>query len=207
MKWKCFVLNKSESKYFNTAIKMDEALLCLLERKDFEYITIKEICQKAQVNRSTFYLHYQNTSELLEETIEYINKKFLSFFAINEDDIAEKIQNGLIEDLIFVTSTYLTPYLTFIKEYQRIFKAAIKQPSVMCSEEIYKNMFCNIFNPIMERMGFPVSERTYIIAFYINGIVAIIQEWLKSNCQDSIDNITNIIIKCTNTFNYKDISI
>ena len=37
-------MNKNESKYFNTAIKMDEALITLLEKKDFEYITIKEIC-------------------------------------------------------------------------------------------------------------------------------------------------------------------
>ena len=34
-------MNKNESKYFITAIKMDEALIKLLEKKDFEYITIK----------------------------------------------------------------------------------------------------------------------------------------------------------------------
>ena len=43
-------MNKNESKYFNTAIKMDEALIALLEKKDFEYITIKEICDTAEVN-------------------------------------------------------------------------------------------------------------------------------------------------------------
>ncbi|MDE6707509.1 MAG: TetR/AcrR family transcriptional regulator, partial [Oscillospiraceae bacterium] len=62
-------MNKSESKYFNTALKMNQALLAILEKKDFEYITIKEICEKAGVNRSTFYLHYQNTRELLDESI------------------------------------------------------------------------------------------------------------------------------------------
>ena len=53
-------MNKNESKYFNTAVRMDKALIELLEKKDFEYITIKEICQAAGVNRSTFYLHYEN---------------------------------------------------------------------------------------------------------------------------------------------------
>ena len=33
-------MNKSESKYFNTALLMDEALLLLLEKKDYEFITI-----------------------------------------------------------------------------------------------------------------------------------------------------------------------
>ena len=65
-------MNKNESKYYNTALLMDEALLQILEKKDFDFISIKEICQKAGVNRSTFYLHYENTNELLEETIGYI---------------------------------------------------------------------------------------------------------------------------------------
>ena len=35
-------MNKNESKYFNTAILFDEALIYLLEKKDVEYITIKD---------------------------------------------------------------------------------------------------------------------------------------------------------------------
>ena len=69
-------MNKSESKYFNTALLMDEAILYLLHEKKFEYITITEICKKAGVNRSTFYLHYDNTNDLLSEAIEMLNKKF-----------------------------------------------------------------------------------------------------------------------------------
>ena len=42
-------MNKKESKYFSTAAKMDAALIDLLEKKDFEYITVKEICEKAGV--------------------------------------------------------------------------------------------------------------------------------------------------------------
>ena len=47
-------MNKSESKYFNTALRMDEALIALLEEKDLEYITVKEICHLSGLNRSTF---------------------------------------------------------------------------------------------------------------------------------------------------------
>ena len=46
------VMNKNESKYFNTAVKMDKAFLARIEKKDFAYITVKEICEKAGVNRS-----------------------------------------------------------------------------------------------------------------------------------------------------------
>lgn len=36
-------MNKSKSKYFRTAQRMDEALLSLLLEKDFEYITVKDV--------------------------------------------------------------------------------------------------------------------------------------------------------------------
>ena len=67
-------MNKAESKYFNTARLMDEALLILLEKKDIEYITIKEICNKAGVNRSTFYLHCYKIRQKFDLIIDYIKK-------------------------------------------------------------------------------------------------------------------------------------
>ncbi|MBQ9301992.1 MAG: TetR/AcrR family transcriptional regulator, partial [Butyrivibrio sp.] len=45
-------MNKNESKYFKSAEKMHNALITLLDSKGFEYITIKEICETAGVNRS-----------------------------------------------------------------------------------------------------------------------------------------------------------
>ena len=70
-------MKKTDSKYFYTAELMNQALLALLEKKDLEFITVTEITKKAGVNRSTFYLHYDNIYELFEETIENLNKKFI----------------------------------------------------------------------------------------------------------------------------------
>lgn len=69
-------MKKSESKYFNTAVRMDRAFLELLEKKDMEYITVKEICEAAGVNRSTFYLHYETIDDLLAESVQYMNQQF-----------------------------------------------------------------------------------------------------------------------------------
>lgn len=62
-------MNSKNSKYFQTAEDFDQALLDLLVKKDFEYITVKELCKKTGVNRSTFYLHYQNMNDVLDETL------------------------------------------------------------------------------------------------------------------------------------------
>lgn len=189
-------MNKNESKYFNTAIKMDKALLTLLEKKDFEYITIKEICETAGVNRSTFYLHYENTAGLLKETTKYILDDFLTYFTIDRQNISIQYSDCELKDLVFITPQYLIPYLTYIKENQKVFKTAINHLGTMDFQKVYDKMFKFIFNPVLERFSFPEEDRAYVLKFYLTGITAIVMEWLKNDCKETMDDISRIIIQC-----------
>ena len=189
-------MNKSKSKYFNTAIRFDKALLSLLEKKPFEYITIREICETAEVNRSTFYLHYENTSDLLKETTAYVLDNFISYFSVDAGNVPVKIADCDLQDLKFVNEKYLCPYLSFIKENQRVFSAVLSQPTAFDSMAIFQRLFDNIFKPILDRFHYPRDEQNYVMMFYLNGITAIITEWLKNGCQKSIEDISTIIHVC-----------
>ncbi len=189
-------MNKSESKYFNTAVRFDNALLSLLEKKSFEYITVSELCQEAGVNRSTFYLHYENTCDLLRETTKYVIDAFVSYFSVDTKNITLKFTECELTDLNFINKEYLHPYLTYIKENQRILTAVLSHPSTFEFESIFQRLFDNIFNPILDRFHYPEDERKYVIRFYLNGLTAIITEWLKDGCQKSIDEISAIIYHC-----------
>ena len=189
-------MNKNESKYFNTAIRMDEALISLLDKKDFEYITIKEICDTAGVNRSTFYLHYENTSDLLKETTRYIIDKHLAYYEIDQKRISLQFETCKREELLFITDEYLVPYLKFIKDNQRLFKVSIKQFNSFNMNEVYGRMFEHIFNPILERFRVPEKERAYVMKFYLTGVFAIVMEWLDKNCSDDMETVTRVIIDC-----------
>ena len=189
-------MNKNESKYFNTAIKMDEALITLLEKKDFEYITIKEICDTAGVNRSTFYLHYENTSDLLKETTRYIIDKHLAYYEIDQKRISLQFETCKREELLFISVKYLVPYLTFIKDNQRLFKVSIKHFNSLNMDEVYGRMFEHIFNPILERFLVPEKERAYVMKFYLTGVFAIVMEWLDKNCSDDIKTVIKVITDC-----------
>ena len=189
-------MNKNESKYFNTAVKMDEALITLLEKKDFDYITVKEICVAAGVNRSTFYLHYENTCDLLKETTEYIINKHLAYYEIDKHSISLQFEGGAKGDLIFITEKYLTPYLTFIKENQRIFKVSIRHFNSFNMGEVYDKMFNHIFNPILDRFHVPQKERSYVMKFYLTGVFAVTMEWLDKGCSEEIGTIAKIITDC-----------
>lgn len=189
-------MNKSESKYFNTAVKFDQALLSLLEEKPFAYITVSELCVKAGVNRSTFYLHYENTSDLLRETAKYVLDGFLSYFPTDTKVMAEKLSACDLTELNFIGDQYLHPYLSYMKENRRIFATVLSQPMAFASEEVFQRLFVNIFNPILERFRYPEEDRTYVMLYYLNGVTAIVSKWLKDGCETEIGDISRIIHEC-----------
>lgn len=189
-------MNKSESKYFNTAIKMDKAFLDLLSKKDFAYITVKEICENAGVNRSTFYLHYETVADLLSESVEYIYNQFLSYYSKDSYVVISKLDDYTTDELNLITPKYLTPYLDFIKENKRLFKTAIENADHLHLNDTYDKLFRYVFTPILDRYGIAIKDRKYIMTFYINAIMAIISQWLISECADSTDYIISVIQRC-----------
>ena len=188
-------MNKSESKYFNTALCMDEALISLLRVKDLEYITVKEICEKAGVNRSTFYLHYETIDDLLNETIEIMNQRFMSYFA-DINGISEELYHTDLSNLVLVTQDYLYPYLRFVRENKDLYRAAFRNPNEIQANVRYGYIKKYIIEPILKRFGIPDSYWRYYIAYYIDGIMAIIKEWLKMDCHDSVEMIAAVIEEC-----------
>ena len=189
-------MNKSESKYFNTALKMDLALISLLKKKSFDYITVSEICEAAGVNRSTFYLHYETVGDLLAETTRYLLDDFLSYFTTDTQSIAFNLIDCELEDLVFVCDKYLSPYLSYIKDHKEVFGTALLHNEVLGFEDVYQRMFENIFNPILERFRYSRSIRQYVMMYYLNGINAIILEWLRNGCDKSVQEISEIISIC-----------
>lgn len=189
-------MNQSESKYFNTAVRMNEALLSLLEVKSFEYITVKEICNKAGVNRSTFYLHYETIGNLLAETVEVVMKRLTDKFKSLETITPEQIAATPTDKLILVTPGYLNPYLEFVKENRRIFNVAVTQPTVIQVNSIFDQYYADFFYPIMKRFGFAEEEAKYMVTFYLQGMFAVICRWIKGNCAEDIHTMTDLLMRC-----------
>ena len=153
--------NKQQSRYFATAARMDDAFLALLEKKDFAYITVKEICAAAGVNRSTFYLHYETLGDLLAETPEY-----------------------------------LVPYLSYVREHQRLFSTALAKAGTLGLDVSYQAMARHVFAPILDRLGVAQKDRPYLMAFYVHGLMAIVEQWLADGCGDSVEHVMAMIQTC-----------
>ena len=189
-------LNRSESKYFNTATLMDEALIFLLEKKDLEHITVTEICEKAGVNRSTFYLHYETMGDLLDECMDYLNIKFVESFGIETENFVSSIDGAPLDELVLVQSRFLRPYLDFIKENKTIFVAAYKNPGGMQSYQRIESLSKHVLFPIMTRFSIPENEQLYWAAFFINGCSAVIIKWIEGGLKEPAQEIEEIIMRC-----------
>ncbi|MCR5823853.1 MAG: TetR/AcrR family transcriptional regulator [Lachnospiraceae bacterium] len=188
-------MNKNESKYFRSAEKMQGALISLLDRKDFENIFIKEICETAGVNRSTFYLHYDNVNDLLSETVEAVYKDFFGHFR-PEDTKELDIYSSSDDELFLIRPKYLMPYLEFVEENRKLFNLMYEKNEMMGAEKTYGTWFKEIFGPILTRFGVPEKEQPLIMIFYLKGLLGVVTEWVKGGCRESKDDIINVIQKC-----------
>ena len=175
---------------------MDEAFLALLEKKDFAYITVKEICETAGVNRSTFYLHYETVGDLLNESVEHMNRQFLDFMAQDSEVFIAKLSTCPPEELYLVTPEYLTPYLNYVRRHRRLFRTATENAAVLGLDRAFDKMCRYVITPILQRFGVSEEDRAYLITFYIHGLMAIVSEWLKGDCTDSVEHIISVIQKC-----------
>ncbi len=188
-------MTRGESRYFHTAVRMDEAFITLLNEKSFEYITVKEICAASRVNRSTFYLHYETIGDLLLESAEYIGTRFFSRFAEKKINL-NYIQSAPKEELIFISEDFLIPYLAFIKENKVLYQAVLKRfDAISFGKNMYEGVYRAI-DSVMERFAIPKDKRPYMIRFYLEGLNAITKEWLAQECEKSIDEMVQIIKEC-----------
>ena len=186
----------AKGRYFATAARMDEAFLSLLEEKDFAYVTVKEICRRANVNRSTFYLHYETLDDLLLESVEWMIDRFREHMALDAADVIERIRTCPLSELSFMTPRYLLPYLSYLEKNKRLFLTALRNAKTLELEKSYAGLFRHVLSPVLERFGVPERQRPYLMAFYMHGLMAIVTRWLEDDCRESKEEIMRTMMLC-----------
>lgn len=172
---------------------MDRAFLELLDEKELPYITVKEICARAGVSRSTFYLHYEAISDLVTECAEYLYTQLEARFEGGKPKVEGRLRGSSAEEVSLVTPDYLIPYLSFIKAHDRLFRIAVENADMLRLDRVYQKMYGHIIAPAFDRLCVPVRERGYIAAFYVHGLMAIVNEWLRRGCVEPVEEIAAIM--------------
>lgn len=138
-------------------------------------------------------MHYETLDDLLKESVEYMSRHFSSYLKKDRDALSYALKEGRLEELNFITPEYLEPYLNYIKENKTLFCTALKNAKTLRLEDNFEKMFQQVFKPIFAHYRVPEEKSRYLIAYYIHGLMAIVNEWLKNNCQTKITEIVLIM--------------
>ena len=130
-----------------TSSLMVEALLLLLEKEEYDSISVKNICEKAGVNRSTFYSYYNTKDDLLVETMKLISKRLLSNF--DYDTIILNVDDENNYQLI--GEIYLVPYLNTIKELRKVYKMLQHKSHIFKKLNINKELYNILHNKLLSK--------------------------------------------------------
>ena len=161
---------KVNLKVINTKRKLSRSLISLLTSKSITEIDVSELCEKAGINRTTFYKHYASLYHLLDELIVQFFKRIETLFLSlsSGENTTSKV-------------AYLLKYLKQNREFVTIIMNNNSFSSI--SERLIQlNFVCNLINSnIQYRKNDYVSE-DYYVDFIISGWIAAIRRWVNENC-------------------------
>jgi AcrR family transcriptional regulator len=172
-----------------------DALTVLMEEKGFEGITVADLTARADINRGTFYLHYRDKYDLLEQSENEIIQKL--------NKLAVELQNLSADDAIsFFDHNKPVPFLVNLFEYLLENKGFMKvilgpkgDPSFQAKikEVMKKNLQQNLSMRFKkEKMLVPED---YFFAYVSSAHLGVIQHWLESEMKESPLELSLILTK------------
>jgi AcrR family transcriptional regulator len=179
---------KTDRKSRYTRKVLRDSLIELLEQKPIGKITIKELCENADLNRTTFYAHYRDQYDLLRQTEE----ETLAFF----EDMLDKYDNRRSRPEV---TEMLGEMLTFIANNSNSIQVLLSENGDINFQKKLFRYFINnkqITKYFHEKMTDSKTKEYYSV-FMINGTLGLIQHWLKNNMTITIPHLVRMILKMT----------
>lgn len=159
------------TRYTRMAIR--DALYELLKDKHLKKITVKEICEKADINRATFYRNYMDIYDLYEKL---------------EAELTESIfADGNLEADRYKLLTIIYKNQNFYKEF---FSSHLESHYIKATvAAMYEQK-----KDLIKTRG-TYDEHTFQISYQYNyyGVIGVIKEWLLAGCPDSPKDFGDII--------------
>ncbi len=163
---------KEDRRIRRTKKLLKQALAQLMDEKDFKDITVKDITDRADLNRGTFYLHYTDTYDILNKI---------------ENEILENIQSMINQDMEKTDTTNntsvpaLKPIAEYIVENADICRCLINnKASVDFLDKLQSLIYDNCSDIIKRRHNVKDSRRNeYYFSFITFGIIGMMKKWLE----------------------------
>ncbi len=183
--------NSTDLRVIRTKQSIRDAFVKLIEEKGLEALTVKDITTRANINRGTFYAHYQDKFDLMTKCEDEI------MFDLSK--IAEQNFPSIITALESNSPT-VGPYsiavliLGYINENSGFLKAVLGPNGDLSFQTRLKDfMWRTIFGN-----GFIKEENLHVPGHYLASYIAsahigVIQQWLNSGSKESPEEMARIL--------------
>lgn len=164
----------------NTKTVLRHALYDLLiEGKKIEQITVKEICKKASINRSTFYEHYKDSTDLLDSVKNRLINKTNEYIA------------NIKKETLETNPMFLPLFLKYVKDHDRAFRTLLLNKSTGFEEMMIEQTASLLMEN--DRIEINPKVANYINTFIKKGSVGVLIEWIQSNYKITENELSKIL--------------
>lgn len=164
-------------RYYSTEEKIQKALFSLLKIKNYNNISIKEICYEAGINRSSFYAHYQDINDLMIKTEQNLSKTMSKIFDPSE----------IWDQQVFVKM------FSFLLDNKDFYKAYLTTNEQTFMEKNDFKKYISLIDAYNKNLKFSNSEKIYHMAFFAGGIKALCKSWILAGCKESPEQMADIL--------------
>lgn len=157
------------------------ALMDLLKEKgSVAKISVRELCDRAELNRSTFYAHYQEPNDLLIE----IEAELL--------DATEEHLKKIGAENDIGAHKYILSFLQYIRQNDKPFRTLL----IDSTDPEFRSRFMQ--QSIIQfvdnlRIELPKELEQYIFSYILNGNTGIIIQWIRSDYAADENEIVNLL--------------
>lgn len=158
---------------------LKDNLIALLMEKDIYQISIRELCEAAGINRTTFYRYYGSQFDLLGEM---------------ESDLLDRINMMLMDMDSQTPAQTLAKICAYLEENINLCRLLINNN---VDPEFSTNLFQmepvqrGILNTLQD--AFAAEELAYVSTFVTNGCFRMLQRWINKDERESPEEIASII--------------
>ena len=180
---------KQDPRSAATKEKIINAYIQLLSETKPEYISALEICEIANIHRSTFYRHYEGINDIEID----IEKTVLKTFS----DI---LDNTPLDDFINGRKTFLRTVSETIRNDLSFYtKVLLVNRRVDFIEKIDATIRNKLKETLSEKTELSDDEIDYVFTFAVAGRVAVYRKWIMSGFKQSEDTISSILEKVSSS--------
>ena len=182
-------MEKVDLRIIKTKKSLRDALLELISEKEFDKISVTQICDKALVNRMTFYKYYNDKYELLDYCFEYLSDslvKKVEELPKNENSDPIDIFIEIIKEAYRFSLQYIGPLSSIAAQCNL---QIINTLSKVCLTRI-KTMF----EEIAKKKGYkyPVD---LVSIFVFGGFGSLLYHWLVNSKEYPADKVDELLDK------------